>query len=300
MFHAIGRHAAPIVSSPCAVVWHSLALLAPASAGSGSRAGGRATRPTSRPRSSSRARGRATAARSPTEFVINQTLDHFDRTNARRLRTAATSRTTSFFDGTGPVFVCVGGETGPRSIYVRQIVASARLQRHGRARAARGALSARARAPLLRAVDAGGRRRRVKFLSSQQAVADLVAFHGLMTSRFGLAPANKWVSFGELPGHGRRLLPAQGAAARARGRLVVVAVAGAGRHARVLRGRRRLARSRRSAAPTRAAPPSSTATPRSARSSSRGPTASAPRPRCSTGASTLRRAARRSLAATNR
>ncbi|KAH8098285.1 hypothetical protein JL720_1220 [Aureococcus anophagefferens] len=127
-----------------------------------------------------RAKAQATLeARAAQDLYFTQRLDHFDGsvngTFQQRYFLNAT-----YFTEDGPVFLCVGGR-GPAldaSVLYHSVALEHRY--YGRSvppSAERGA-------------------RRLRHLSSQQAVGDIAAFHGFVAEMMNLTSANKWVTFG--------------------------------------------------------------------------------------------------------
>ena len=127
---------------------------------------------------------------------FEQVQDHFDATNLKTWQQRYFINQT-FFDGDGPVFLCIGGEGPPLSALVvvtgeyhcgwMVILA----QRH---RALIVAIEHRFYGPSQPAPDLSTQYLS-KYLSSQQALADIVAFRSYVSSLYGMTH-NKWVTFG--------------------------------------------------------------------------------------------------------
>ena len=125
--------------------------------------------------------------------------DHFDPGNTNTWQQAYFVNDT-FFDGSGPVFVCVGGE-GPAldgsavvsSVHcndavelmpsVKALMLAVEHRYYGCHNTSACPYSSHDSEPL-------------RFLSSRQALADLATFHSFATREFSLTSANKWLSFG--------------------------------------------------------------------------------------------------------
>lgn len=131
-------------------------------------------------------------------LLVRQPLDHFDASERRTWTQRVFVRST-FFSGSGPVFVCVGGE-GP-ALDATVLVASPHCNDAVELAPSVGALliavehrffgpSADVRP--LPSFDTAS----LRFLSSSQAVEDLIGVHEHISALFGLKPHNRWVSFG--------------------------------------------------------------------------------------------------------
>jgi serine protease 16 len=136
----------------------------------------------------------------PPPRFVTQKQDHFDASNTRTWQQAYFVNDT-FWDGSGPVFLCVGGE-GPAldgsavvssvhcNVAVEFLQATKALmfavehRYYGCHNASACPYDKRDKEPL-------------KWLSSRQALEDLAAFHAYATDQYRLKPSvNKWVSFG--------------------------------------------------------------------------------------------------------
>jgi len=107
----------------------------------------------------------------------------------------------TFFDGTGPVFLCVGGE-GPAldgSAVVSSVHCNDAVELLPSKKAILFAVEHRYYGchNMSACPYSSSDREPLKWLSSRQALADLATFHAFATEKYGLtAPTNKWVSFG--------------------------------------------------------------------------------------------------------
>ncbi|KAJ1461761.1 peptidase S28 [Pelagophyceae sp. CCMP2097] len=129
-------------------------------------------------------------------LFFTQILDHFDRADGETFQQRYFVNDT-FFNGSGPVFLCVGGE-GPAldaSVLYRSVHCSDATELAPRAGALLLALEHRfygASVPV--SADRGAER--LKYLSSQQAVSDIAVFVEQVNANRSLDEANKWVAFG--------------------------------------------------------------------------------------------------------
>mmetsp|Transcript_1312 Transcript_1312/g.4564 ORF Transcript_1312/g.4564 Transcript_1312/m.4564 type:complete len:511 (+) Transcript_1312:65-1597(+) len=141
------------------------------------------------------------AGSKPLYFTTQQ--DHFDGSNYNTWQQAYYINDTYWKgpDSGAPVFVCVGGE-GP-ALTGEVLIASPHCNNAVEWLPEVGALMFavehryygchNASACPVDDVSAPGA---LKFLSSRQALGDLVAFHGFATQEYGLTAANRWVSWG--------------------------------------------------------------------------------------------------------
>jgi hypothetical protein len=135
----------------------------------------------------------------PAPRYVEQPLDHFNASQTRTWQQAYYVNDT-FWDGTGPVFVCVGGEGPPidgsavvSSVHcnnaveflpeVKGLMFAVEHRYYGCHNASACPYTPSDPQPL-------------KWLSSRQALADLANFHAHATAAYSLSSANKWVSFG--------------------------------------------------------------------------------------------------------
>jgi len=129
---------------------------------------------------------------------VTQVLDHFDRRDSRTWTQRAFVNDT-YFDGTGPVFLCVGGE-GPAmdATVLSDSVHCNDMVEYGRTVGALlVALEHRFYGESFPIEKHLLTRRDYKYLSSAQAVEDLALFHGFVSDTYSLdAAKNKWVSWG--------------------------------------------------------------------------------------------------------
>mmetsp|Transcript_5464 Transcript_5464/g.13044 ORF Transcript_5464/g.13044 Transcript_5464/m.13044 type:complete len:571 (-) Transcript_5464:204-1916(-) len=130
--------------------------------------------------------------------LVRQPLDHYDATDTRSWTQRVFVRR-AFFDGTGPVFVCVGGEGPP--LDASSLVASPHCNDAVELAAVVGALlvavehryfgpSADVRP--LPSFDTES----LRYLSSSQAVEDLINVHAAVSLNYSLTHRNRWVTFG--------------------------------------------------------------------------------------------------------
>jgi len=133
-----------------------------------------------------------------TRWFKSQLLDHFDA----QITTVWSQRyfvNQTFFDGTGPVFLCVGGE-GPS--FDADVVIT------GAFHCADMILLAQKQAALVLAIEhryygppgslpiPDFSTENMRWLSSRQALADISLFHSHITQEFNLSASNKWVAWG--------------------------------------------------------------------------------------------------------
>jgi len=133
-----------------------------------------------------------------TRWFKSQLLDHFDAQSS----TVWSQRyfvNETFFDGNGPVFLCVGGE-GPS--FDPDVVIT------GSFHCADMILLAQKQGALVLAIEhryygppgslpvPDFSTPNMRWLSSRQALADISLFHSHITQEFKLSPRNKWVSWG--------------------------------------------------------------------------------------------------------
>lgn len=133
----------------------------------------------------------------PRYFTSRQ--DNFDESNTRTWQQAYYVNDT-FWDGSGPVFLCVGGE-GPAlsgSAVVSSVHCNVAVEFLPQTKALMFAVEHRyygchnaSACPY-----APSDREPLRWLSSRQAIADLATFHAHATSTYALPASTKWVSFG--------------------------------------------------------------------------------------------------------
>ncbi|XP_059574149.1 thymus-specific serine protease [Alligator mississippiensis] len=140
---------------------------------------------------SQHALGRGSPPPTPAEGSLPQPLDHFDRLELRTFPQRFWINAEFWRRPDGPVFLYVGGESAlsPFSVLAGHHVEL------GRAHAALVvALEHRFYGASLNAD--GLRDRPLRFLSSQQALADVAAFHQFVTHKFNVSRGSPWVAFG--------------------------------------------------------------------------------------------------------
>ena len=149
----------------------------------------------------------------------------------------------TWFKGTGPVFLCVGGE-GPAldaSVVSPIVHCSDATELAPEVGALIVALEHRYYGKSIPPSSERGAQR-LRHLTSHQAVADIAVFHKHISDEFKLPSTTKWIAFGgSLSRYDGGLLKITPAAPHPRRRVVVCAVARQGRHDRVQRPRRRRA-----------------------------------------------------------
>jgi serine protease 16 len=133
-----------------------------------------------------------------TRWFTSQLLDHFDAQV-----TAVWSQryfvNESFFDGTGPVFLCVGGEGPwfePDVVITGNVHCADMILLAERIGALVLAIEHRYYGPPGSLPVPDFTTPNMRWLSSQQALADISLFHSYITQQFKLSPRNKWVSWG--------------------------------------------------------------------------------------------------------
>ena len=131
-----------------------------------------------------------------TKWYTSQTLDHFDSNNIQTFSQRYFINDT-FFNGNGPIFLCVGGE-GPEltpdvvitgNIHCA-IMINLAIQNNGLILA----LEHRYYGQTYPTSDVSTEN--LKYLSSKQGLEDLSQFHGYITDLYNLTQANKWITFG--------------------------------------------------------------------------------------------------------
>ncbi|KAJ8603831.1 hypothetical protein CTAYLR_000265 [Chrysophaeum taylorii] len=123
-------------------------------------------------------------------LYFSQRLSHFDRTNDERFEQRYFANST-FFNGSGPVFLCVGGE-GPAldaTVLTSSVHCNDMVELAPRAGALMLALEHRFYGSSIP-------RASFKYLSTEEAIGDIATFHAMITSAYGLTAASKWVSWG--------------------------------------------------------------------------------------------------------
>ena len=138
----------------------------------------------------------------PSMHWFTSRLDHFDRQNTATWQQRSFQNAT-FFNGSGPVFLCVGGEGPPldATVLTNSVHCNDMVELAPKVGALMLAVEHRYYGFSMPAADdkfgALTWRKSLQWLSSQQALADLAEFHLQISQNYSLDPArNKWVSFG--------------------------------------------------------------------------------------------------------
>ncbi|XP_073780478.1 thymus-specific serine protease [Danio rerio] len=127
----------------------------------------------------------------PKKGTIHQPVDHFDRQNDKTLPQTYFVNDVYWQRSDGPVFLYIGGE-GPLSKFSVLFGHHVEMaERHG---ALLVALEHRFYGESIN--PDGLETDKLRDLSSQQALADLAAFHHYISQRFSLSHRNTWISFG--------------------------------------------------------------------------------------------------------
>ncbi len=133
-----------------------------------------------------------------TRWFNSQLLDHFDA----QVTTVWSQRyfvNESFFDGSGPVFLCVGGEGPsfePDVVVTGNVHCADMILLAERVGALVLAIEHRYYGPPGSLPVPDFTTPNMRWLSSRQALADISLFHSHITQQFGLIPRNKWVTWG--------------------------------------------------------------------------------------------------------
>lgn len=132
------------------------------------------------------------------ELSFKQVLDHFDRTNDETFSQRYFVNST-FFDGSGPVFLCVGGE-GPAldaSVLVSSVHCNDMVELAPKARALMFALEHRYYGESMPSKDSSlTLPEYFRYLSTEQAVADIATFYEMASTSYNLTSSNRWVTWG--------------------------------------------------------------------------------------------------------
>lgn len=130
-------------------------------------------------------------------LFVTQDIDHFDRTSTRTFQQRYFANATYYKAG-GPVFLCVGGE-GPAlddTVLYNSVHCSDMTELAPRAGAMMLAIEHRYYGSSVPDKLAGETTTsHLRFLSTEQAIADIAVFHQLMVAQYNLTDA-KWVTFG--------------------------------------------------------------------------------------------------------
>nr|XP_055051605.1 thymus-specific serine protease [Misgurnus anguillicaudatus] len=127
----------------------------------------------------------------PKEGRIHQPLNHFDRKNTKTFPQRFMVNEVYWQHSDGPIFLYIGGE-GPLSKY--SLLYGHHVEMAERHEALLVALEHRFYGKSIN--PDGLETDQLRYLSSQQALADLAAFHHYISQRFGLSYKNTWISFG--------------------------------------------------------------------------------------------------------
>nr|XP_006627603.1 PREDICTED: thymus-specific serine protease [Lepisosteus oculatus] len=126
-----------------------------------------------------------------TEGRLEQPLDHFDRQNNRTYLQRYFVNEQFWKRRTGPVFLYIGGEAAISEFSVQGGHHVSMAQDHG------ALLVSLEHRFYGQSIPADGMETpTLRYLSSQQALADLVSFQQNITSRYELTPRNTWICFG--------------------------------------------------------------------------------------------------------
>ncbi|XP_062843300.1 thymus-specific serine protease [Trichomycterus rosablanca] len=125
------------------------------------------------------------------EGQIHQSLDHFNRKDLNTFKQRFIVNEAFWQQPDGPVFLYIGGE-GPLSKF--SVLAGHHVAMAEKHRALLVALEHRFYGSST--VPGGLEVINLQHLSSQQALADLAAFHGYIGQKYGLTDKNIWISFG--------------------------------------------------------------------------------------------------------
>lgn len=129
--------------------------------------------------------------RSPIEGTLRQPLDHFDRQEGRSFPQRFWVNEEHWHRPAGPVFLFVGGESALSPFAVLSGHHMELAQKYGAL-----ALALEHRFYGASINPDGLQDDSLRFLSSQQALADLAAFHLYITERYSLRENSTWVCFG--------------------------------------------------------------------------------------------------------
>uniref|UniRef100_A0A8C8REL7 Serine protease 16 n=1 Tax=Pelusios castaneus TaxID=367368 RepID=A0A8C8REL7_9SAUR len=129
--------------------------------------------------------------RSPTEGVLRQPLDHFNRQEGRVFNQRFWVNEEYWHLPAGPVFLYIGGESSLSQFSVLSGHHMEMAQKYG---ALAVALEHRFYGASIN--PDGLQDDSLRFLSSQQALADLASFHLFITQKYNLTQNNTWICFG--------------------------------------------------------------------------------------------------------
>ncbi|KAH1180857.1 hypothetical protein KIL84_001791 [Mauremys mutica] len=129
--------------------------------------------------------------RAPSEGALRQPLDHFDRQEGRDFNQRFWINEEFWHRPAGPVFLYIGGES---SLSQFAVLAGHHMELARKYGALAVALEHRFYGASIN--PDGLRDASLRFLSSQQALADLASFHLFVTQKYNLTRNNTWICFG--------------------------------------------------------------------------------------------------------
>eukprot|EP00613_Pedinella_sp_CCMP2098_P034599 CAMPEP_0171724882 /NCGR_PEP_ID=MMETSP0991-20121206/24643_1 /TAXON_ID=483369 /ORGANISM="non described non described, Strain CCMP2098" /LENGTH=504 /DNA_ID=CAMNT_0012317875 /DNA_START=26 /DNA_END=1540 /DNA_ORIENTATION=+ len=132
----------------------------------------------------------------PSMIWFTSKLDHYDRQISANWQQRSFQNST-FFNGSGPVFLCVGGE-GP-ALDASVLISSVHCNDMVELAPKVGALMLAVEHRYYGESMPTGRElttQKLRWLSSQQALGDLAGFHSQVVANYSLTETNKWVAFG--------------------------------------------------------------------------------------------------------
>ncbi|XP_067412775.1 thymus-specific serine protease [Emydura macquarii macquarii] len=129
--------------------------------------------------------------RAPSEGVLRQPLDHFNRQEGRAFNQRFWINEEYWHRPAGPVFLYIGGESALSQFSVLSGHHMEMAEKYG---ALAVALEHRFYGASIN--PDGLRDDSLRFLSSQQALADLASFHLFVTQKYNLTQNNTWICFG--------------------------------------------------------------------------------------------------------
>ncbi|KAM8952267.1 thymus-specific serine protease [Pelodytes ibericus] len=133
----------------------------------------------------------ASSYTSPIEDYITQPLDHFNRGNNATYRQRYWINEAFWQRPGGPVFLYIGGESSLSEFSVLSGEHVELAEQHG---ALLVSLEHRYYGTSIN--PDGLTLEAIRFLSSQQALADLASFHLFISQKYNLTPGNTWICFG--------------------------------------------------------------------------------------------------------
>ncbi|XP_026514692.1 thymus-specific serine protease [Terrapene carolina triunguis] len=129
--------------------------------------------------------------RSPSEGALRQPLDHFDRQQGQTFNQRFWINEEFWHRLAGPVFLYIGGES---SLSQFSVLAGHHMEMAQKYGALAVALEHRFYGASIN--PDGLQDASLRFLSSQQALADLASFHLFVTQKYNLTRNNTWICFG--------------------------------------------------------------------------------------------------------